>query len=505
MLAYSEDDFYGIEIACPVIGNRKSGRFNRKMERVNASVRRFVLLLAVITIMTFLPTVARAYLCPEAVEEEVAALINTERANQGLPPLEIDVRLVEAARLHSEDMATNDFFSHTGSDGSSAGERITRAGYIWTTYAENIAAGYQTASAAVQAWMQSPGHRANILSPSVDHIGVGYAYNPNSYYGTYWTADFGASSSAPLTPADACVSCTPEYAEVVPGWVNSYATAGNNPPDEIVSIRDNCGNDLSYTIETVTGTFIWSPLQNDTGTGSLNISFDASSLSSGNYNGSIEILPDGFPAVTLPVNLLVYDPGVLALLSPNGGDSIPSGGSHTIQWSVPQGAVSFDLEYSVNAGNTWRPLAGGLTGSSYDWAVPVVAGNKRKALVRVTAYDGNGSPARSDTSDAWFRIEVVSLRSPDGGESYNRGDPVTIYWDTNETKTPITKVVLKYHQVGGTGWNLITVINGSNPGSYIWTIPAGFTPGDYRLKINLWDGNKNRRGADKSDGAFQVQ
>jgi hypothetical protein len=180
------------------------------------------------------------------------------------------------------------------------------------------------------------------------------------------------------------------------------------------------------------------------------------------------------------------------------------GGSHTITWTASSSAVSFDLEYSINNGSTWRTIATGVTGTSYSWSVPTVAGNKRKCLVRITAYDSGSSQIGQDTSDNRFTIEVVRLTSPNGSETWTRESTYTITWSTNATKSTITKVVLKYHEVGATGWNLITVIKGSNPGSYDWTIPTGLNPGSYKIKINLWDSSKNRRGADKSDSTFTI-
>ncbi len=194
----------------------------------------------------------------------------------------------------------------------------------------------------------------------------------------------------------------------------------------------------------------------------------------------------------------------VTLTSPNGGETILSGGSHTITWSARQGSVSFDLEYSINDGGTWRTIATGVTGTSYSWSVPAVAGNKRKCRVRITAYDSGSNQIGQDTSDDRFMIEVIKITSPNGGGTYNRGDTVPITWSTNATKTPITKVVIKYHKVGVSGWVLIDVIKGSNPGTYSWTIPATLATGNYKIKVNLWDANKNRRGADKSDGLFTL-
>ena len=110
-------------------------------------------------------------------EWRVFELTNIERTNQGIPALRWDDRLGAAARAHSEDMVKNNFRGHTGSDGSSVGQRITRAGFEWRICAENIAYGHRTPEAAVAAWMNSPDHRRNILNASLTHLGVGVVEN----------------------------------------------------------------------------------------------------------------------------------------------------------------------------------------------------------------------------------------------------------------------------------------------------------------------------------------
>jgi len=156
-----------------------------------------------------------AEMCPQPVELEVIDRINRERENAGLSPLAAEVRLGEAAFLHSEDMAFHNIFNHTGSDGSSPWDRFARAGYPMTRGAENIAAGYGTPAAVVEGWMNSSGHRANILNGNVKHIGVGHISHSASDYGRYWTADFGSSSDAGRT--------IPEYFDVAPGhWARAH-------------------------------------------------------------------------------------------------------------------------------------------------------------------------------------------------------------------------------------------------------------------------------------------
>ncbi|MFF8627755.1 CAP domain-containing protein [Streptomyces werraensis] len=116
----------------------------------------------------------------------VVELVNQERAEAGCAPVTANSTLNTAAQRHSEDMASTGTMSHTGSDGSDPGERITRAGYAWSTYGENVAYGYSTPEQVMQGWMTSPGHKANILNCSFKEIGVGLS-------GTYWTQDFGTA------------------------------------------------------------------------------------------------------------------------------------------------------------------------------------------------------------------------------------------------------------------------------------------------------------------------
>ncbi len=150
--------------------------------------------------------------------ERVIELTNQERARAGLPPLISDASLNAAALGHSRDMADHNFFDHTGSDGSSACGRMAAAGYspIWTC-GENIAAGYTTPEQVVAAWMNSPGHRANILNPSYHHIGVGYVYDADDTYGPYyhyWTQDFASHSWQTPTPTPTATrtpSATPTW------------------------------------------------------------------------------------------------------------------------------------------------------------------------------------------------------------------------------------------------------------------------------------------------------
>lgn len=108
-------------------------------------------------------------------EGQILALINAERAQAGLPPLEYNGVLTRAARRHAQEQAQYGYFSHTGRDGSSSAQRARRAGYDYCIVGENISMGHSSAQAAMQGWMVSKGHRDNILNRRFTEVGIGIA------------------------------------------------------------------------------------------------------------------------------------------------------------------------------------------------------------------------------------------------------------------------------------------------------------------------------------------
>lgn len=127
----------------------------------------------------------------ESFRDDVITLTNLERAVFSMENLTRQEQLSLSAQNHSVDMGEKNFTGHTGSNGSSPFERMEAVGYQGSVMSENVAAGQKSAREVVQAWMTSPGHRANILDPRVCEIGVGYFYASNSRYKTYWTQNFG--------------------------------------------------------------------------------------------------------------------------------------------------------------------------------------------------------------------------------------------------------------------------------------------------------------------------
>ncbi|MEV2253455.1 CAP domain-containing protein [Streptomyces sp. NPDC050147] len=119
----------------------------------------------------------------------VLRLTNAERTAAGLRPLASDPLLTVAAQGHSADMIARAFYSHTSPDGGEPWHRASAAGSTHRAIGENIACGQRTPAEVVDGWMNSPGHRANILKPSFTHLGVGFAGGGSA--GTYWTQLFG--------------------------------------------------------------------------------------------------------------------------------------------------------------------------------------------------------------------------------------------------------------------------------------------------------------------------
>ncbi|KAL4129991.1 hypothetical protein PRIC2_005997 [Phytophthora ramorum] len=120
--------------------------------------------------------------------------VNHERAAHGLPALCASSKLQKAAQRQAEDMATHDFLHHVGSDGSTVPSRIADSGYKWKSIAENVGGGQADADAVVDTWMNSTGHRMNIMG-EFTHFGAGYTFNPDGMYTHYWSQAFATSET----------------------------------------------------------------------------------------------------------------------------------------------------------------------------------------------------------------------------------------------------------------------------------------------------------------------
>lgn len=120
--------------------------------------------------------------------KQILDLVNAERSKQGLQPLKLNQTLTNVATIKSKDMRDNNYFSHQSPTYGSPFDMMKRFGIKYSYAGENIAAGQKTASAVMNSWMNSSGHRANILNKNYTELGVGYVTGGS--YGTYWTQQF---------------------------------------------------------------------------------------------------------------------------------------------------------------------------------------------------------------------------------------------------------------------------------------------------------------------------
>lgn len=122
-------------------------------------------------------------------DQQILDLVNKERAKVGAKPLKFSEKLDRAADAHSQDQAANNKMSHSGSNGSRFDSRIKDEGFLFSRAAENVAAGQKDPLQVMEGWMNSSGHRANILNPQLENIGIGSATNNDGRI--FWTQDFG--------------------------------------------------------------------------------------------------------------------------------------------------------------------------------------------------------------------------------------------------------------------------------------------------------------------------
>ncbi len=227
----------------------------------------------------YAPAIARTFEQWKPQEKAVLDLVNLQRSHHGLSWLKANSKLQEAARLHSLDMGTNNYFSHDSQDGTKFSARITAQGYQWSRAGENIAAGYLDARAVMYGtndlsllsdfdksrgyggftswsevgdnwtdrdwdaweahrnnhggWMGSSGHRDNILNQNFIDIGIGYAYVEDSHYHRYWTQDFGRGDSNP---------------EAIPSTPPAPSASDGEYPDHVQISWNSMGNVDIYLI-----------------------------------------------------------------------------------------------------------------------------------------------------------------------------------------------------------------------------------------------------------------
>lgn len=144
-------------------------------------------------LLALIPAAALACRQPDgaaSLAEATLAAINAERSQRGMAPLSPDPRLTAAAQTHACDSAARNQMSHRGSDGSNIGNRVERKGYRYRHIAENVAAGYRNPASVLQGWMESSGHRRNILTRNARDAGIGLAVARDGTF--HWVLNMGS-------------------------------------------------------------------------------------------------------------------------------------------------------------------------------------------------------------------------------------------------------------------------------------------------------------------------
>jgi hypothetical protein len=193
----------------------------------------------------------------------------------------------------------------------------------------------------------------------------------------------------------------------------------------------------------------------------------------------------------------------VVLTSPNGGETLITGSTYTIQWTPVPGAAGYLLSYTMDNGATWYPIQQVTGEASYFWTVPDVADPQLTSLVRVASLDGSGTILSSDQSDGPFTITPPPLRviSPNGGETLTLGSVYTIQW----TSVPAAASFrLEYSTNGGGRWTTIAQVG---PGtSYSWTVPdLKRTQSRSLVRVIAYNSLGAVLFQDVSDGLFTMQ
>ena len=179
---------------------------------------------------------------------------------------------------------------------------------------------------------------------------------------------------------------------------------------------------------------------------------------------------DEINAGTFPGNKNSH-PGssAVTLLSPNGGELIPSGLPATITWDVLlTNAISFKVSFSIDNGTTWKLIGNGITGTSTPWPVPLLTKNKTTCLVKITAYDASQKKLGSDKSNDPFTIEVLTIN---GIGPCASGQICPVTWTMAGAIAP-DQLQLSYTFDGGVTWKKEPAVAMPLVASYNWTAPT---------------------------------
>ncbi len=183
----------------------------------------------------------------EEEAQEMLELVNEIRAARGIPLLRLNTELNKAAYDHSDDMARNNYFSHTGLNGSNFSQRIQATGYNGSPRGENIAAGNSSVVNTFNQWLNSEGHLNNMLNRNSDEMGIGHASFNGSRYTHYWTQVFGKSNQTLSNNEEVAIKNLKIYPNPVKDILN-------------LNFKEPFGDQVQIKLMSVTGQIVFQQL-----------------------------------------------------------------------------------------------------------------------------------------------------------------------------------------------------------------------------------------------------
>ncbi len=385
-------------------------------------------------------------------------------------------------------------FSSTAFGVNDAGQVV---GNGYTTYG-----GTQPADA--MTW--DPQHGMRNLNDLLDASGAGW-----HLFSAYAINNAGQIAGAGLNPQGGIEAfllnpeASPPFLEYSPGEFTFEAIVDLlEPKNQELSIWNSGDGTMNWSVSSDARWVISWP-DEGTGRGTVSINVQSGPFEAGIYRANVTITA---PAAansprTVPITLIVY-PRV-ALLQPNGGDTLANGQHYLITWEAPPLASAYRLRYTLDYGGTWVLIADGITGSSYDWTVPLLRENFRnRCLVEIATYNASGALSDAAHSENYFSINVVDILSPDGGEVLRTHAKCEVGLTIHQTAAPIAREEFYFTLDGGNTWSLIKSFK-SPVTTLTWNVPLVKKAASQCLvKVVLKDAAGNSLGSDTSRSFFTI-
>ena len=418
------------------------------MTKLRNVARGLLLLLAVLALLLAfsLPAQAVSY---DAEEVAFVALLNDYRVSQGLQPLLVSDMISEACDRHNSDMGKYGFFDHTtlASDwfpvGSTPWYRMEVSGYDYNTVkAENIAAGYSTATEVFDAWRKSPGHNENMLRSTFKVLGVSRVYVSGSHYGCYWTTDFGGYVDP---TAHSLTSSTPTLTITSPSGTGSYAS-GSSLTVSWTSDRALSSGEFGVWVRSASQQWYIGQLVAATGGTSCSKTITLGLPAGSGYQVIVAYRSSSSESwgswATGPGSFSVT-PGLpyLSITSPSGPATYASGDPMTVSWTSDQVLTSGEFGVWVrSATQGWYigQLVPATGGTSFSKAITLGLPTGSGYQVIVAYRPTNGSTWGSWCTSWWSftvtpGLPYLTIDAPSSPGTYATSQSLGVSWTSDQS------------------------------------------------------------------------